>query len=104
MNFVSEHAINVGPYAVALVGGLWPKSWAPAGDFRGPLLGSKNWLTSVPRAFGMPGADSAIVRAGSATIGVATAFIGAYDVTVEVEGLIYAIPNQGSGQSCSRGP
>ncbi|GEM_PF-4547203 len=109
MDFVSDHAINVGPAAVALAGGLWPKSLAPAGGFRGPLLGSSNPLTSVPRAFGMPGAGSTIVRGGAAAIGLATVAIGFYDATIEVEGFIYAATdgpsnnnsNNSSGQNGS---
>jgi len=106
LNFVSDNAINVGPYAGALLGGVWPKSLAPATGGTGPLLGSTNPLTSVPRAFGIPGAGSSIVRAGSATIGVATVGIGFYDATIELEGFLYAIPSQGSGSSssCSQGP
>src|SRR6185312_9773159 len=98
-DFVSDNAINVGPYALALLGGLWPKSLAPATGGTGPLLGSTNPLTSVPRAFGVPGSGSTIVRGGAATIGVATVGIGFYDLTIELEGLLYAIPGQGSGAS-----
>jgi len=101
MNFVSDNAINVGPYAAALAGGLWPKSLAPAGLGRPPLLGSTNPLTSVPRAFGLPGADSVLVRTGAAGIGLVTVGIGFYNVTIELEGFLYAIPSQGSG-SCPK--
>jgi RHS repeat-associated protein len=113
-NFVTDNAINVGPYALALLGGLWPKSLAPATGGTGPLLGSTNPLTSVPRAFGIPGSGSAIVRGGAATIGVATVGIGFYDATIELEGFLYAIPSQGSeppsatqgnsSSSCARRP
>ncbi|MEP6633499.1 MAG: RHS repeat-associated core domain-containing protein, partial [Luteimonas sp.] len=105
LNFVTDHAINVGPAAVALVGGVWPKSLAPAGGFRGPLLGSSNPLTSVPRGFGMPGGSSAIVRGGAAVIGLATVAIGMYDATIEVEGFVYAAmdaPPEGSGCDCEK--
>ena len=88
--FVSQNAINVGPYAAALAGGLWPKSWAPAGGFRPPLLGSQNPLTSVPRGFGVPDAGEPIVQGTAAAIGVATVAVGFYDATIEVEGFIYA--------------
>jgi uncharacterized protein RhaS with RHS repeats len=91
-NFVSDNAINVGPYALALFGGLWPKSWAPAELGRPPLLGSTNPLTSVTRALGFPGANSAIVRTGAAGIGLATVGIGFYDLTIELEGFLFAIP------------
>jgi hypothetical protein len=104
VDFVSDNAINVGPYAAALAGGLWPKSWAPATGFRGPLLGSTNPLTSVPRAFGVPGANSVLARTGAAGIGVLTVGIGFYDLTIELEGFLYAIPSQGSGSSCQKGP
>jgi RHS repeat-associated protein len=93
VNFVSTYAINVGPYAVALAGGLWPKSWAPATGFRPPLLGSTNPLTSVPRAFGVPGADSVFVQTGAAGIGLLTVGIGFYDIGIETEGLFYALPD-----------
>lgn len=99
-DFVSDNAINVGPYAAALAGGLWPKSFSPVTGGRPPLLGSTNPLTSVPRAFGVPGSNSVFVRGGAATIGLATVGIGAYDITVELEGFLYAIPSQGSS-SCS---
>ena len=89
VDFVSTYAINPGPYAAALLGGLWPKSWAPATNFRPPLLGSTNPLTSVPRAFGLPGADSALVQIGAAGIGLVTVGIGFYDLTIEYEGLYY---------------
>ncbi|MFC5743166.1 RHS repeat protein [Dyella tabacisoli] len=97
--FVSDYAINVGPAATALAGGVWPKSWAPAGGFRGPLLGSRNVLTSVPRAFGMPGGSSALVQGGAAGIGVATVGIGMYDATIEVEGFYYAAKDAPSPSS-----
>jgi RHS repeat-associated protein len=94
VNFVSDNAINVGPYASALFGGLWPKSWAPATNFRPPLLGSSNPLTSVPRAFGVTGADSVLVQTGAAGIGLVTVGVGFYDLTIELEGFLYAIPSQ----------
>lgn len=95
-NFVDQYAVNLGPYAVAMVGGVMPKRWAPAYGFRGPLLGSSNPLTSVPRGFGIPGAGSAIPRLGFASIGLVTVGIGMYDATIELEGFVYAIPSQGS--------
>jgi RHS repeat-associated protein len=99
MNFVSENTINVGPYAAALLGGVLPKSMAPATGGRGPLLGSTNPLTSVPRACGVPGAGSVIARTGAAGIGLATVGIGMFNATMFVQGLIYAIPSDG-GCSC----
>ena len=51
MNFVNQYAVNLGPYAAAMAGGVMPKLWAPATGFRGPLLGSSNPLTSVPRGW-----------------------------------------------------
>lgn len=104
VDWTADHVINPGPWAAALVGGLWPKSLSPATAGRGPLLGSTNPLTSVPRALGIPGADSAIVRTGAAGIGLATVFVGFYDLTIEAEGLLYAIPSQGgnsAGGTCS---
>jgi len=84
VNFVSDNVINVGPYAAALADRLWSKSLAPAGLGRGPLLGSRNPLTSVPRAFGLTGADSALVRTGAAGVGLLIVGIGFYDVTIEL--------------------
>jgi hypothetical protein len=95
MNFVSENTINVGPYAVALLGGVLPKSMAPATGGRGPLLGSTNPLTSVARACGVPGAGNAIARTGAAGIGLATVGIGMFNATMFVQGLAYAIPSDG---------
>lgn len=64
--------------------------FAPAGGFRGPLLGSRNVLTSVARGFGVPGGSSAAVQGTAAAIGLATVAIGMYDATIELEGFIYA--------------
>ncbi len=101
-DFVSQYAINVGPAAAALAGGVMPKSFAPAGAFRGPLLGSSNPLTSVIR--GMTGYTSPAVQSTAEGIGVATVGIGMYDATIELEGLYYAAdsaPSQGnSGCGC----
>jgi RHS repeat-associated protein len=90
LQHLNKYLINVGPYAAALLGGLWPKSWAHVTGGRPPLLGSKNPFTSVPRAFGVPGAGSAIVRTGAAGIGVATVGIGYYNAGVFASGLVYA--------------
>jgi RHS repeat-associated protein len=103
MSHLDEYLIDVGPYASALGGGLWPKSLAPATGGRGPLLGSKNPLTSVPRAVGVPGGGSAVVRTGSAGIGIATVAIGFYNIGVFGGGVGYAAPsdcscNGGSGR------
>ncbi|WP_244953579.1 RHS repeat-associated core domain-containing protein [Xanthomonas axonopodis] len=101
IDFVNEYAIDVGPYAAAMVGGVMPKTWAPVTGFRGPLLGSSNPLTSIPRGFGVPGMNGAIPRAVSAFIGISTIGIGMYDATIELEGFLYAIPSPGSGSGCS---
>jgi RHS repeat-associated protein len=90
MDHLNEYLINVGPYAAALAVGLWPKSLAPATGGRPPLLGSSNPLTSVPRAVGIRGAGSAVVRTGAAGIGVATVGIGFYNIGVFASGLGYA--------------
>ncbi|WP_460534051.1 RHS repeat-associated core domain-containing protein [Chitinimonas naiadis] len=100
-NFVDTYAINVGPYAAAMAGGLMPKRWAPATGFRGPLLGSSNPLTSIPRGLGVPGMGGVIPRLGTAAIGLATIGAGMYDATIELEGLLYAIPSRDSNSSCS---
>lgn len=91
LQHVNTYTINVGPAVGALAGGLWPKSLAPITNGRGPLLGSKNPLTSVPRALGIPGAARAGVQYTAATIGVSTVAIGWYNVGVFVSGLVYAI-------------
>jgi hypothetical protein len=93
VDWTSDHVINVGPYVAALAGGLWPKSLSLATGGRPPLLGSTNPLTSVPRAFGFPGADTAIARTGAAGIGLITVGIGFYNVTILLEGFLYAIPD-----------
>lgn len=93
--FVTEYDVDLGPYAVAAAGGLWPKSLVPRTGGRRPLLGSKNPLTSVPRALGVPGAGSALARLGVAGIGLATVGIGMYNVTIFAEGFLYAIPDGG---------
>lgn len=92
MSHLDEYLINVGPYASALAVGLMPESMAPATGGRGPLLGSKNPLTSVPRAFGVPGAGHWVARTGAAGVGVATVGVGFYNVGVFGSGLAYAIP------------
>ncbi len=97
LQHLDAYLINVGPAAAGLLGGLWPKSWAPATGGRGPFLGSTNPLTSVPRAFrgfGIPVvAAAAATTAGqftAASIGVATVGIGYYNVGVFTSGLAYA--------------
>ena len=92
MQHLDTYLLNVGPYASALVGGLWPKSWAPATGGRGPLLGSRNPLTSVPRAVGIRSAGGVVGRTGAAGIGMATVAVGSYNVGVFTSGLLYAIP------------
>ena len=82
MDFVSQYAINVGPAATALAAGVLPKSFAPAGAFRPPLLGSTNPLTSVIR--GLTGYTSPAVEGTAAAVGVATVGIGTYDATIEL--------------------
>jgi RHS repeat-associated protein len=97
LQHLDAYLINVGPAAAGLLGGLWPKSLAPATGGRGPFLGSANPLTSVPRAFGGFGipivAAAAATTAGqftAASIGVATVGIGYYNVGVFTSGLAYA--------------
>lgn len=93
LDHILTYTIDLGPYAAALGGGLWPKSWAPATGGRGPLRGSTNPLTSVPRALGVPGAGTAIAQTTAATIGVATVGLGFYNIGVFTSGLFYAIPS-----------
>ncbi|HEX7817225.1 RHS repeat-associated core domain-containing protein [Dyella sp.] len=104
-NFVSQYGINVGPGIAALGAGVMPKVWAPAGNFRGPLLGSKNLLTSVVR--GTTGYTSPLVEDVATGVALAATFVAAYDATIEVEGFIYApsemSPSQQTGSSCGCG-
>ena len=90
LQHVDAYAINVGPAAWALVGGLWPKSWSIATGGRPPLLGSRNPLTSVPRSLGIPGSGSMIVRTGATSIGILTVGVGFYNIGVFVGGFVYA--------------
>jgi len=76
-------------------------AYAPAGNFRPPLLGSTNPLTSVVRGF--TGYTSPAVEATAAAIGVATVGIGFYDLTIELEGFIYAATGQSSNNNCGCG-
>ncbi|WP_161628921.1 RHS repeat-associated core domain-containing protein [Solimonas flava] len=99
LDFVTDHMVNVGPAAVALAGGLWPKSLSPATGFRGPLLGSNNPLTSVPRGFGVPGSGSALMRSSAAVIGVATVGIGFYNIGILANGLYQARSDDSQGNS-----
>ena len=87
---VNAYALNPGPAAWALLGGLWPKSWSIATGGRPPALGSDNPLTSFPRSLGIPGAGSALVRTGAAGIGMATVGAGFWNVGVFVTGFGYA--------------
>ncbi|WHZ29949.1 MAG: hypothetical protein OJF51_004751 [Nitrospira sp.] len=93
LSHILTYTIDLGTYAAALGGGLWPKSLAPATSGRGPFLGSTNPLTSVPRALGIPGASTVAAQTASATIGVATVGIGFYNIGVFTSGLFYAIPS-----------
>jgi RHS repeat-associated protein len=90
MDHLNEYLINVGPYVAGVAGGLWPKSWVPRTGGHPPALGSRNPLTSVPRAMGVPGAGSAVARTGAAGIGLATVGIGFYNIGVFGSGLVYA--------------
>ncbi|MFC3652911.1 RHS repeat-associated core domain-containing protein [Dyella humi] len=104
-NFVSQYAINVGPGIAALGVGVMPKVWAPAGGFRGPLLGSTNPLTSVVR--GTTGYTSPAVELAAEGVALAGTFVAAYDATIEVEGFMYApggmSPSQQTDSSCGCG-
>lgn len=90
LNYTSKYMINVGPYVAALGVGIWHKAWVPATGGRPPLLGSKNVLTSVPSALGLPFARTPVVRGTAATIGVATSGIGYYNIGVLLGGFWYA--------------
>jgi hypothetical protein len=90
MDHLEAYMVNPGKMAVLQGGGLWPKSWSPSSNGRPPLLGSKNPLTSVPRALGILGANSTFMRYGAAGIGIAVVAVGSYNIGVMVGGLIYA--------------
>ena len=89
LNYVNQYDVNPGPYAAALLGGVWPKGLSPATSCRGPLLGSSNPLTSVPRGFGFGGdwAGTAAFRAVSGGIGVATVGAGFWNIGIYIGGL-----------------
>jgi len=90
LHYVNQYDINPGPAILATGLGPWPKSLSPAGDFRGPLLGSDNPLTSVPRGFGFGGdwAETAAFRGSvSPAIGIATVGTGFWNIGVYVGGL-----------------
>jgi len=90
LQHIETYNINVGAAATALAGGLLPKSLSPATSGRPPALGSKNPLTSVPRALGLPGAGSSLMRTGAAGIGISTVAVGMYNAGVMVSGFVYA--------------
>src|SRR5207253_11205205 len=69
-----------------------PKSLAPAGAFRGPLLGSTNPLTSVIP--GITGYTSPALESSAAAIGLATVGIGMYDATIEFGGIHLRCPGR----------
>jgi RHS repeat-associated protein len=90
LHYVDQNDINPGPLAAALLAGPWPKSLSPATGCRGPLLGSNNPLTSVPRAFGFGGewAEATAFRAViSPAIGVATVGAGFWNIGIYIGGL-----------------
>jgi hypothetical protein len=92
---LEQNLITLSPVEAeaAVGGGLWPKPWAPTRDFHGPAFGSQNPLTSFARgALDVPGAGSSVARAGAATIGAISTFVGHYNIGVAVGGFIYAIP------------
>jgi RHS repeat-associated protein len=95
LDWTSSYLVEPGAAALLMFGGVWPKSLAPAGNFRGPLLGSSNPLTSVPRAFGVPGASAAGVQTVAAAIGVVEVGVGIYNATIVAQGFLYAIPDHG---------
>jgi hypothetical protein len=95
MEHLEAYLIQLPPeVAAALIsGGVMPKSWVPRTAGRGPLQGSGNPLTSVLRGIGNPGGQAvrgAVVRTGTAGVGVVSAGIGGYNVGVLVTGFFYA--------------
>jgi RHS repeat-associated protein len=88
---LDAYLFNPGPYAVALFGGVWPKSLVPwTGGRIVPLGGPANPLTSVPSALQVPGARSVAARGAASGIGILTVAGGAWNVGVFGGGLIYA--------------
>lgn len=53
-------------------------------------VGSRNPLTRVPRAFGLPGAGSALVRIGAGWIGAAKVGVGFYSYLFPTTELVLA--------------
>jgi len=90
---LDHYAIKLDPVwgAGLIAGGVMPKSWASATGGRGPLLGSKDQLTSVLRGFGVAGAGSTLVSGGVAVISTVGVGIGTYNSGVMISGLVYAL-------------
>ncbi len=87
----NAYSINVGPYVYPLIGnGPWPKSWVPRTGGRPPLLGSKNPITSVPRAVGDPIARTPYSRFTAAGTACVVVGIGFYNWGVFIGGFFYA--------------
>lgn len=88
VDWTDDYLIDPGAAVGLLLFGVWPKSLAPATGGRAPALGSKNPVTSVPRAFGYGGdwAGSVRGRQGIAAIGLVTMLVGTYDATIAAEG------------------
>lgn len=89
--FVKKHAIPVGEKEVlgAIAGGPIPKKWVPRTGFKGPLLGSKNKWTSVPRALNIPGAKL-IGRISVPAVLTAATAVSLYNTGVTVTGYFQA--------------
>ena len=98
MDHLDKYLINVSYFSITMVGGLWPKSWVPRTGGRPPALGSKNPLTSIPRAL-IPGAKGIISRGSASLIGVATVAIGYYNIGIFAGGFAYAAFN-GDQEDC----
>ncbi|MDQ6956517.1 MAG: RHS repeat-associated core domain-containing protein, partial [Mariprofundaceae bacterium] len=90
-DFVGENIIslNASESVGLIVGGAWSKRWVPFTGGRPAALGSKNPLTSVPRAFHFP-AGKAIGRVVMPVLAPVAVGIGFYNSTILLEGLIYA--------------
>jgi RHS repeat-associated protein len=92
LRHIDTYSINPKEYALLMAGGLWPKSLVPRTGGRITPFGggTPNPLTSVPRAAGFPGAETAPVQYVAEGIGVLTVAGGFWNIGVAVGGLYYA--------------
>ena len=87
MKYLDDHLVKLSPGEVAALTGLGPipKAWIG----KRPALGSKNPLTSVPRALKVPGGRT-IGRLATPVAAVAGVGVGVYNSATLIVGLIRA--------------